>query len=153
MKSFNYAVNAELRHRIESIIHEHAWLIDQNQADRLHELYASNGKMLGVGMELDGKEAIRKYGVERVKMTGRKARHLCSNLRISPVDAEHVQGNFMITLYRHEGEGLGDATPVAIADITDTYVVGGDGRLLIEQRRIDLAFESEGHRKTQKKAA
>ena len=147
------AITAEVRHQIESLIHEHAWLIDQNQADRLHELYAENGCMRGVGMNHVGKAAIAAYGAQRTKMTGRKARHVCSNLRLTTLEDGRVRGNFIITLYRHEGAGLGPADAVAVADITDTYVRQPDGGWLIEERRIDLAFESEAHRKTQKAAS
>ena len=55
-----------------------------------------------------------------------------------------------ITLFRHDGPG-GPAEPCAVADAYDIYVRGDDGRWRLDERRLELVFESEAHKVPPKK--
>jgi hypothetical protein len=100
--------------------------------------------LVGISLNNVGREAIAKYGADRAKMTQRIARHLCSNLRLTALDSNRIQGNLMITLFRHDGPG-GLPDPVAVADAHDIYVKCEDGKWRFEERRLELVFESDAH--------
>ncbi len=142
-------IDAQVRSDIEALIYEHAHLIDHHQSERLADLYTENGRIVGI-LNYSGREEIAKYGAERAKMTNRIARHLYSNLRLIPLGRDRVEGHVTITLYRHDGAG-GLPEPSGIADAHDIYVRGADGRWRMEERRLDLIFESEEHRQASAK--
>jgi SnoaL-like domain len=145
MTALTARIDAQVRSDIEALIFEHAWLIDHHQSARLADLYTENGRLTGIGLNHVGRQAIRKYGEDRARMTDRIARHVYGNLRLIPLSTDRVEGHVTITLYRHDGPGgLPEAN--AMADAHDIYVRGEDGCWLIEERRLDLVFESEAHK-------
>lgn len=138
-------VDAQTRSDIENLIYQHAWLLDHHESARLADLYVENGRLVGIGMNHVGREAIATYGSKRAQMSDRIARHACSNLRLQSVGPNRVEGKLMITLFRHDGPG-GLPNPNALADAHDTYVKGADGTWRFEERRLELVFESEAHK-------
>lgn len=143
----NMVIDAQLRHDIESLVHEHAWLQDNGGGEQLADLYLEDGRLYGLGPEKKGRAAIAAYGKERTGIEGRTARHVCTNLRLTPGDDGQVAGHLLITLYRHDGEGLGPAEACALADAHDIYAQDADGQWKLAERRLELTFESEAHRK------
>lgn len=146
----NAAVDAELRATIETLIYEHAWRVDHHCSDQLYELYTEDGTLQLPSTSHRGHAELRKYGTERAKMTRRQSRHVSSNLRLARLAPDRVRGMHTVTLFRHDGTGCGPASPCAVADVHDVYVRSRDNRWLIAERRIELAFESEEHRKPYK---
>ncbi len=140
-------IDAQVRHEIENLVFEHAWLLDSHASDRLADLYLEDGRLYGIGPEKKGAAALNTYGAERASMTDRVARHVCTNLRLAPIGDGRIRGHLMITLYRHDGPGLGPAEPCAIADANDIYARAPDGSWKIAERRLELVFESESHKK------
>ena len=140
-------IDAETRNEIESLIYEHAWLLDNHESHRLADLYLDDGRLYGIGPERKGRDALTKYGTERAAMKDRSARHVCTNLRLAPLDDGRVKGHVVITLYRHDGDGLGPAEPSALADAHDIYAKDADGRWKLAERRLELTFESASHKK------
>jgi hypothetical protein len=140
-------IDAQVRHEIENLVYEHAWLLDSHESERLADLYLEDGRLYGIGPERQGREALTAYGVERAAMTGRTARHVCTNLRLAPLDDGRIKGHLMITLYRHDGEAPGPAEACALADAHDIYGRDADGRWKLAERRLELIFESESHKK------
>lgn len=141
------AIDAAIRHEIETLVIEHAWLQDNNHAaERLADLYTEDGWLHGIEPDCRGRAALLEYGRKRTKLTGRIARHVCTNLRLIPLDDGRISGQLMIMLFRHVGEGIGPAEPCALADAHDTYAKDKDGKWKIAERRLALAFESESHR-------
>ena len=139
-------IDLAVRAEIEALVYEHAWLIDHHQSETLYELYTENSRLQLPSSLVAGRDALKKYGAERAAMKRRAARHVCTNLRLVAEAPDRVRGTSVATLYRHDGGGYGPAVPVAVADLDDTYVRGSDGRWLIEERRVALAFESPEHR-------
>jgi ketosteroid isomerase-like protein len=115
------AITPQIRAAIEALVIEHAWLIDHGQAGRLDELYTEDGLMTGLGPEVRGREAIRVWGKSRAAITERTSRHVSTNLRLQALAAGDITGHVILTVYRHDGEGMGDTTPFAIADYRDVY--------------------------------
>ncbi len=140
-------LDAQVRHEIENLVYEHAWLLDSHDSARLADLYLEDGRLYGIGPEKKGVAALNAYGEGRAAMTDRTARHVCTNLRLAPLDDGRVKGHLMITLYRHDGDGLGPAEACAIADAHDIYARAPDGSWKIAERRLELIFESEAHKK------
>ena len=140
-------IDAEVRHQIESLVVEHAWLQDNNrEAERLADLYTDDGRFYGIEPECRGRAAILEYGRKRTKLTGRRARHVIANLRLVPLEDGRIAGQLTIMLFRHVGDGIGPAEPCALADAHDIYEKSSDGRWRIAERRLELAFESESHK-------
>lgn len=140
-------IDPAIRCEIEALIVEHSWMLDHHQSARLGELYAENGRMTGIGGDRIGRDAIASYGAERAKMANRSARHVNSNIRLVREGAARIRSLSSILLLRHDGEGLGTADPIALADAQDVFVRCDDGRWRFEERRLVLRFESEAHRK------
>jgi hypothetical protein len=140
-------VSPEVRAEIEALVAEHAWLVDHGQADRIHELYVADGRLLGIGPDLVGRDAIAAYGRERGNMTGRTARHICGNMRLVALNDGRIRGTVAHTLYRHDGSGKGLPEPMAVGDYEDVYVRDTAGRWRFAERRVVVVFESEAHRR------
>lgn len=129
-----------VRLAIEALIHEHAWLIDHNQADRVVDLYTDDARLLGIGADKIGRDAIAAWARERAAMTGRCSRHAQSNIRLVFAAAGQVQGTVLLTLYRVDGAGPGPSTPLLVAEYDDLYQQCPDGRWRFKQRRLTTLF-------------
>ena len=140
-------IDARAQQEIEALVIEHAWLQDNNaEAERLADLYTEDGRLFGIEPERRGRTALLEYGRSRIKLTGLLARHVCSNLRLVPLQDGRIKGQSIITLFRHVGDGVGPADPCAVADANDIYEKDADGRWKIAERRLELVFESASHR-------
>ena len=139
-------IDPAIRCEIEALIVEHSWMLDNHESDRLGDLYVECGKLTGIGGDRIGRAAISEYGRGRAGMTSRFARHINSNIRLVNDGPDRVRSLSSILLLRHDGEGLGPADPIALADAEDIFVLDTDGRWRFEHRHLVLRFESEAHR-------
>ena len=146
MASGDIVIDAQIRAEIEELVIEHAYLLDHHQSDKLAELYTEDGKMHGIGPTQQGRAALLEYGKKRAQMKQRTARHVVSNIRLVEDGPDRIRGALVITLFRFDGDKMGTADPVAVADANDVYVKK-NGRWRIAERALSLAFESESHRK------
>tara|TARA_R110002110_G_scaffold269682_2_gene485330 strand:+ start:936 stop:1382 length:447 start_codon:yes stop_codon:yes gene_type:complete len=135
-----------IRCEIEALIVEHAWMLDHHQSNQLADLYTDGGRLTGIGPDRIGHEAIASYGRKRAKMIERKARHVCTNIRLLKDGPKRIRSLCTITLFRCDGDEMGTADPVALADAEDVFVLCDDGRWRFEARHLILTFESEAHR-------
>ena len=134
------SVSPATRQAIEQLVAEHAWLIDHGQAERIAALYAEDARVLGIGPDKVGQAAIRVWAEERAAMTGRRSRHVQSNLRLVAVSPDECRGTLALTVYRHDGEGRADPVPFAVADYDDIYVRGTDDVWRFAERRLSIVF-------------
>lgn len=125
---------------IEQLIQRHAWLIDHGEADRVGELFADDAALHGIGPDKIGRAAIAEWGRQRAAMSERRSRHVQSNILIEPVAPDAARGWVALTLYRHDGPGLGSAEPLLIAEYADRYARGSDGSWLFAERRLTVLF-------------
>ena len=146
MASGDIVIDAQIRAEIEALVIEHAYLLDHHRSDKLAELYTEDGKMHGIGPTQQGRTALLEYGKKRAQMKQRTARHVVSNIRLVEDGPDRIRGSLVITLFRFDGDKMGTADPVAVADANDVYVKK-NGRWRIAERKLSLAFESESHRK------
>lgn len=139
-------IDPQTRAEIEALVVEHAWLIDHHQSEKLADLYTEDGRLLGVGPDRIGREAILAYGRDRAKMTKRTARHVITNLRLVKDGPKRIRGTNIVTLFRSDGDTIGHPDPIGVADCYETYVQGDDGRWRIAERKVVIVFESEAHK-------
>lgn len=139
-------IDPAVRAEIETLTLEHSWLVDNNESERIAELYTENGRLLGVGPDKVGRKALTDYGTERAGMKKRTARHVVSNLRLIRESETRINGSSTITLFRADGEERAPADPIAVADCLEKYEKCAGGRWRIAERRIVLVFESEAHK-------
>ncbi|MDF0546390.1 nuclear transport factor 2 family protein [Sphingobium sp. H39-3-25] len=139
-------IDAQTRSDIEALVYEHAWRLDFHQSATLGELYLEAGRLHGIGPDRQGRASIDAYGSVRAEQRQTVARHVCTNLRLTPLENGRIAGQLIITLFRHKGEGFGPADPVAVADAHDVYARDDDGSWKLAERRLSLAFESEAHK-------
>ena len=133
-------VDGSTRLAIEALIHEQAWLIAHDQADRVVDRYADDARLLGVGAEKSGRDAIGAWAAERAAMTGRRSRHVQSNIRLRPMPGGGVSGTVLLTLYRHDGDGPAPAAPLMVAEYADHYAQVRDGTWRFAERRLTILF-------------
>lgn len=146
MPTDHLVIDPAVRCEIEALIVEHSWMLDHHQSERLGELYTEDGRLTGIGPDRIGREAIATYGRDRAKMTERKARHVNTNIRLVKDGPNRVRGICSIALFRYDGDVMGTADPIALADAQDVFVRGDDGRWRLEHRHLVLRFESAAHR-------
>ncbi len=134
------AIGPDIRHAIEALVYEHAWLIDHGLADRLPDLYTDDGRVLGVGPDKVGRQAIADWAGQRAAMTGRRSRHVQSNLRLASVSPGVVRGTVVLTLYRHDGDAKADPVPFLVGEYEDLYHRGTDDVWRFAERRLSVLF-------------
>ncbi len=134
------SVDPATRQAIEQLVAEHAWLIDHGQAERIASLYTDDARMLGLGPDKVGRPAIQAWAAERAAMTGRRSRHVQSNLRLAAVSPDECRGTLLLTVYRHDGAGRAEPVPFAVAEYDDIYGRGPDGVWRFAERRLTILF-------------
>lgn len=131
-------IDTTLLLEIQQLSAEHAYRIDHNQADTLHELFAEQGSLLGLPpKDLIGRDAIAAWGVERVKLA-RTCRHMETNHRVY-LEGDRILGTVYATVYRTDSEDTTNTAPFMIGDYEDEYVVE-NGRVVFLTRTIKRAF-------------
>lgn len=134
------AIDSGMRQEIEQLVAEHAWLIDHGQADRVAALFTEDARLLGIGPDKVGQAAIQAWAAERAAMTGRRSRHVQSNLRLVAVSAVECRGTVVLTLYRHDGPGKAEPAPLMVAEYDDTYRKREDGVWRFAERHLSVLF-------------
>ena len=133
-------VDLGTRQAIEQLVAEHAWLIDHGQADRVAALFTEDARLLGIGPDKVGQAAIQAWAAERAAMTGRRSRHVQSNLRLAAASAVECRGTVVLTLYRHDGPGKAEPAPFMVAEYDDIYRKGPDDTWRFAERRLSVLF-------------
>ena len=141
MTNDHLIIDPAARCEIEALIVEYSWMLDHHKSKRLGDLYTESGRLTGLGGDRIGRDAISKYGQQRARMMTRTARHVNTNIRLVHDGLSRVRGICSIMLLRHDGDGLGTADPIALADAQDVFVKCDD-----EEPHLVLRFESAAHR-------
>lgn len=129
-------------HAIGQLTAEHAYRLDHDAADTLHELYTVDGELLGLPpRDLIGRPAITEWGKSRVKIR-RTSRHVETNHRLAWVNGE-LHGTLYATVYRSDTTDTTATSPFMIGDYEDVYAQEG-GHWRIRRRTIRRAFRVAG---------
>ena len=93
-----------LRLEIDALNAEFAYLIDHDQSDRVAELFTEDGVYgRSTGQRSAGRDAIRQSYQRRKDHGVRTARHIFSNLRLTPIADGLVGGTCILTLFAQDG--------------------------------------------------
>lgn len=118
-----------IRAQIEALSTEYYYRIDHGDAESVAELFTPDGVFQpGGSPPLVGREAVRAYYARRSKTF--ITRHVSTNLRLTYVDARHVEAVRVFTHYlgdSAEGAGPYPAIP-SVAEYRETLVRGDDGQ-------------------------
>ena len=133
-------LDVESRAAIQHLIHYHAWLIDHGEAEKVANLFTEDGALYGVGPDKIGREAIAEWGRQRAAMTQRRSRHVHGNILLNPQGDRQARGTVILTLYRHDGAGEIQASPLLVGEYSDLYRTSPDGRWLFAKRHLTTLF-------------
>lgn len=116
-----------IRAQIEALSTEYYYRVDHDDAEGVVELFTPDAVMEIAGQRLVGRDAIRDYYAKRSKSW--VTRHITTNLRITYVDADHVEVVRTFTHYqgdRADGPGPYPANP-SVAEYRERVERGTDG--------------------------
>src|SRR5262249_33102856 len=106
---------------LSRLVVELSWLIDHGRADSIWELFVVDGVLDTGGTPLVGHDAIRDWGRSRVASPVR-TRHICSGMRFTDRGDGRATGSTLLTVFMHEGDGVGPAAPAVVGEDTDEFV-------------------------------
>jgi hypothetical protein len=108
-------IGAADRRAIKDLIHTYYWLADHGPMRALVDLYADDGRLIGVGRLITGHAALR-LEVDR-QPADLVTRHSSSSLRMQRLQDGSVQVAEVLTLYRNPAGERPTTTPAVIADV------------------------------------
>ena len=123
---------------LSRLVVEISWRIDHGQADRVWELFVTDGVLNTSGTPLVGHDAIRDWGLARVASTVR-TRHICSGMRFTDRGSGRATGSTLLTVFMHDGDGQGSAVPAVVGEDTDEFV-RTDGGWRFASRAFETLF-------------
>jgi hypothetical protein len=107
--------------------------VDRNEGIGVHHFFAEEG-VLGFGDELlVGREAIAQWYRKRTVRGPRLTRHLVTNVRIAPINADTVEVESALVLFRHDGLAPQPTSAPSVTDVRDRLQVTEAGLLIIER--------------------
>ncbi|HEX9888213.1 MAG TPA: nuclear transport factor 2 family protein [Nitriliruptorales bacterium] len=122
----------------ERLVIAYTHLVDGGEAAAVADLFAPDGVWSFGDERCEGREAIRSAFARR-QASDRTSRHVCTNLRVDVVDADHASGVVYVTLYRFDGPGPASPDPVMVGDYRDRFVRTADG-WRFDQRHATAVF-------------
>lgn len=130
--------DVETRLAIQALTAEHAYRLDHGRADTLHELYTSDGELLGLPPhDLVGRDALTAWGIARARMP-RTSRHVETNHRLYWEDGR-LHGTLYATVHRSDTSDTTNTVPFMVGDYEDEYALE-DGHWRIRRRTIRRGF-------------
>ena len=78
--------------------------VDHGEAERIADLFSKDGAWRSPEVTMDGQDEVRRGFARRERNRARMSRHVCNNLLIDVIDADHAEGCVYLTLYRHDGK-------------------------------------------------
>jgi uncharacterized protein (TIGR02246 family) len=142
----NASERLEIERECERLVTRYCHYVDHGEAARIAELFAKDGVWCAPGVEMKGQEEVRRGFAARQANRGRRSRHVCSNLVVEVIDADHARGVVYLTLYRHDGaEGRRTSPlegPVLVGEYRDRFVRTPEGwRIAERSTHVDFVRE------------
>lgn len=117
----------------ERLALDFAWHVDHRNAEQVAALFAADAGFERKGEVLQGREAI--LAAQRKRPAGVVTRHVCANLAVEAIDAEHARGVMYFLLYKHDHAAAGtDAgkpaplgPPETLGEYHDEYLRTAEG--------------------------
>jgi ketosteroid isomerase-like protein len=127
------------------LVAAYAHRIDFGEAARVAELFTDDGVWESAEATMRGREQIASGFGRRQANTGRRSRHVCTNLAVDIVSDDEALGVCYFTLYRADGVDADrpapmDGGPVIVGDYHDRLVRTAEG-WRIAHRKAVAAFQ------------
>jgi uncharacterized protein (TIGR02246 family) len=125
-----------------ALITRYTHLVDEGQASQVADLFTMDGVWASPEATLDGQDAIRAAFLRRER-SGRRSRHVCTNVAIDVEDEARASGLCYLTLFRTDEEAspARGTTPDLVGVYRDRFVRTGDG-WRFASRRTEVSFLS-----------
>jgi hypothetical protein len=127
----------------ERLVTLYCHYVDHGEAERIADLFAKDGAWRSPEVNMEGQDQVREGFGRRQKNAARMSRHVCNNLLIDVIDADHAEGCVYLTLYRHDGEEGRRVSPlegpVLVGEYRDKFVRTQDG-WRFSLREIGVSF-------------
>ena len=124
------------------LIVAYSHMIDFGDAGSIAELFTDDGVWESAERRLGNRDEIAESFTHRQANTGRRSRHVCTNVAIEIVSADEALGVSYYTLYREDDVDTETAEldgPAMVGDYRDRFVRTPDG-WRIAHRRANAAF-------------
>jgi ketosteroid isomerase-like protein len=123
-----------------ALITRYTHLVDEGQASGVADLFTADGVWASPESTFDGQDAIRTAFLRR-EQSGRRSRHVCTNVTVDVEDEAHATGLCYLTLYRTDAEGTParGTTPDLIGVYRDRFTRTEDG-WRFASRRTEVTF-------------
>ena len=125
------------------LVTDYCHFVDHGEAARIADLFTKDGVWASPQVTMRGREELSKGFRRRQDQTARMSRHVCNNLRVDVIDADHARGTVYLTLYRHDGEVGRLVSPLdqpeLVGEYRDTFVRTPEG-WRIQHREIGVSF-------------
>jgi ketosteroid isomerase-like protein len=103
------------------LIIDYCHFVDHGQAAKLADQFTEDGVWAWGEAIMDGQDAIRRGFEKRQAVTERMSRHVCTNLKLEVIDADHAEGVTYLILFRHDGEPGRATSPACVPDMVGEY--------------------------------
>jgi hypothetical protein len=124
---------------IEALNAEFTYQLDSGHHEVLADFFTEDGSLGAAGAERAvGRAAIAKRYASRP--AGRTTHHVSTNLRLVFESPTRVHGTRTLTYYAADGTPSKAATPLGVADYTETYQLGADGAWRYVSRTVTPVF-------------
>lgn len=111
-----------------ALVTRYAHLVDEGHASQVADLFTIDGVWASPESTFDGQDAIR-AAFRRREESGRRSRHVCTNLAVDVEDDRHASGLCYLTLFRTDAEGTParGTAPDLVGVYRDRFVRTDDG--------------------------
>ena len=125
--------------QLSRLVIEHAWKVDNGQADKLHELYVDDGELIVPPVPLRGCQAICEWGRQLVQTASwRSIRHVCGNMRFVAVGPDTAEGTTVLTVFMVAKTGAVTTLPWVVGEEHDRFVRTALGWRFASRRWVEL---------------
>lgn len=127
-----------------ALITRYTHLVDEGRASEVADLFTVEGVWASPEATFDGQDAIRAAFLRR-EQSGRRSRHVCTNVAIELEDETHATGLCYLTLFRTDADGTParGTAPDLVGVYRDRFVRGEDGGWRFATRRTEVTFVRE----------
>lgn len=115
-------------HACAALITRYTHLVDEGHASQVADLFTADGVWASPESTFDGRDAIRAAFLRR-ETSGRRSRHVCTNVAIDLEDETHATGLCYLTLFRTDAERTPPkgTTPDLVGVYRDRFVRTEEG--------------------------
>ena len=129
-------------HACERLIVAYTHLIDMGEAAKVAELFTDDGVWESAEATMEGREQIAAGFGRRQANTGRRSRHVCTNVSVTLTSSDRAEGLCYFTLYRADDVDAAvvfDTVPTMVGEYRDRFRRTPDG-WRIEHRTATAGF-------------